>query len=107
MELVSVADLAYGEFWAHYTYGSDGYSELGPSSNTNKAIIFFLPKISQVSQITLGPNRLYLHEYAHQPVDSAFPGMTLGPFGSHFDRMNTLTKQSVGWSQHLVRSFLL
>jgi len=107
MELVSVADLAYGEFWVHYTYGSDSYSELGSSSDANKAIIFFLPRISQVSQITLGPNRFYLHEYAHQPVDSAFPGMTLRPFGSHFDRMNTWTKQPVGWSQHLVRSSLL
>ena len=38
MELASVADLVYGEFWAHYTYGSDGYSELGSSSDANKAI---------------------------------------------------------------------
>ncbi|OCK88316.1 glycoside hydrolase family 106 protein [Cenococcum geophilum 1.58] len=57
--------------------------------------------------MTLSPNRFYLHEYAHQLVDSTFPGMTFGSFGSHFDRMNTWTKQSVGWSQHLVRSSLL
>ena len=38
MELSSVAGLAYGEFWAHYTYGSDGYSELGSLSDANKAI---------------------------------------------------------------------
>jgi len=57
--------------------------------------------------MALGPNRFYLHEYAHQLVDSTFPGMTFGSFRSHFDRMNTWTKQSIGWSQHLVRSSLL
>jgi hypothetical protein len=35
-----------------------------------------------------GINQMILHSYVHQPNDTK-PGMTLGPFGSHFNRNNS------------------
>lgn len=40
-----------------------------------------------------GINRFIFHTYVHQPTDEA-PGYTLGEYGSHFNRLNTL------WPQH-------
>ena len=40
-----------------------------------------------------GINRYIFHTYVHQPTDAA-PGYTLGQFGSHFNRLNTV------WPQH-------
>lgn len=36
-----------------------------------------------------GLNRIIFHRYAHQPHPTAVPGMTMGPWGIHFDRTNT------------------
>lgn len=127
LELAETADLAYGEFWAHYTYGSDSYSILGASSSDEKRDNL-VPSEAFTGQpddsawtehpynlkaegdrmMTFGVNRLLLHTFVHQPADNAFPGMTFGPFGSHFDRMNTWSRQAVGWTQYLARvSFLM
>ncbi|HEX8060931.1 MAG TPA: glycosyl hydrolase, partial [Cyclobacteriaceae bacterium] len=38
---------------------------------------------------TQGLNRMIFHRFAHQPHPTAKPGMTMGPWGSHFDRTNT------------------
>jgi hypothetical protein len=42
---------------------------------------------------TQGLNRYIFHRFAMQPHPSAVPGMTMGPWGGHFDRTNT-------WFQH-------
>ncbi len=46
-----------------------------------------------------GVNRLVIHRFAHQPHPSVLPGMTMGPWGIHFDRTNTW------WNQSLVELF--
>jgi hypothetical protein len=122
LELAAAADIAYGEFWSHYTYGSDGYSMLGSSSADFKTMNL-LPAEAFTGQpddtawtehpyqlkadgdrmMTFGTNRFYLHSYVHQPVDIAHPGITFGPFGAHFDRMNTWAEQAVGWNEYLAR----
>lgn len=122
MELAAEADLAYGEFWAHYTYGSDGYSSLGASSADYGAIELVpseaftgQPNVTKWTEfpfnlksegdrmMTFGVNRWFMHTFVHQPVDEAKPGMTFGPFGTHFDRMNTWTSQASAWSQYVSR----
>lgn len=52
---------------------------------------------------TRGVNRMLIHRYAHQPHPSASPGMTMGPWGIHFDRTNTWWKQSKPWLSYLAR----
>lgn len=51
-----------------------------------------------------GLNQLLFHRYAHQPHPTAVPGMTMGPWGSHFDRTNTWFEQSGGWLEYLNRA---
>ena len=57
---------------------------------------------------TLGINRFVFHVFTHQPYTHGSPGMTMGPYGTHFDRNLTWIKQSKGWIQYITRTqFLL
>jgi len=52
---------------------------------------------------TQGLTRIYFHRYAHQPHPTAAPGMTMGPWGIHFDRTNTWWKPGKAWIKYLNR----
>ncbi|MFV5697817.1 glycosyl hydrolase [Flavobacterium sp. ZT3R17] len=52
---------------------------------------------------TQGVNRMIIHRFAHQPHPTAFPGMTMGPWGIHFDRTNTWWEQGKAWLGYLWR----
>lgn len=52
---------------------------------------------------TQGLNRVIFHRYAHQPHPTAMPGMTMGPWGIHFDRTTTWWKQGRPWLDYLAR----
>ncbi len=53
---------------------------------------------------TEGVNRFIFHRFAHQPQHpDVLPGMTMGHWGTHFDRTNTWWKQSNGWIKYLSR----
>jgi hypothetical protein len=57
---------------------------------------------------TEGINRLVFHRYAHQPWLDLVPGMTMGPYGIHFERTNTWWKPGKAWIESITRSqFLL
>ncbi len=59
---------------------------------------------------TQGLNKFIFHRYAMQPNadPSVFPGMTMGPWGGHFDRTNTWFEPGKAWMQYIARSqFLL
>ena len=61
-----------------------------------------------------GLNRIIYHRFAHQPWTNParLPGMTMGPFGVHFDRTQTWWKQAKPWlmyqrrCQHLLQEGL-
>jgi hypothetical protein len=56
----------------------------------------------------LGVNQLILHTSAHQPWTNAWPGMTMGWWGTHFGRTQTWWHQASGWLNYLARcQFLL
>ncbi len=44
-----------------------------------------------------GLNNYVFHRFAHQPHPDAAPGMTMGPWGWHFDRTNTWFEKANGW----------
>ena len=50
-----------------------------------------------------GINRYIFHRYAHQPHPSAVPGMTMGPWGFHFERTNTWWNQGRAWLEYVAR----
>jgi hypothetical protein len=53
---------------------------------------------------TYGLTRYIFHRYAHQPHPTAAPGMTMGPWGFHFDRTNTWFEKAGPWLQYVARA---
>jgi len=52
---------------------------------------------------TGGVNRFIFHRYAHQPWIGVVPGMTMGPWGFHFERTETWWEQGSAWLKYLAR----
>ncbi len=50
-----------------------------------------------------GLNRVIFHRYAMQPWTNRFPGMTMGQWGIHFERTNTLWEPQSAWLRYLAR----
>lgn len=51
-----------------------------------------------------GVNRYIFHRYAHQPWLDVKPGMTMGPWGTHFDRTQTWWTEAKEWMRYVSRS---
>jgi hypothetical protein len=55
-----------------------------------------------------GINRFVFHRYQHQPLADLRPGMTMGPYGVHWERTQTWWELSSGYHKYLSRcQFLL
>jgi len=52
---------------------------------------------------TQGINRFVFHRYSAQPWVDRKPGMTMGPWGIHYERTNTWFEQSRAWLTYLAR----
>ena len=52
---------------------------------------------------TQGINRFVFHRYSAQPWVNRKPGMTMGPWGIHYERTNTWWEQSQAWLTYLAR----
>jgi hypothetical protein len=50
-----------------------------------------------------GINRFVFHRYAMQPWIDYRPGMTMGPWGQHYERTQTWWEQSRAWHEYLAR----
>jgi len=52
-----------------------------------------------------GVNRIIYHRFAHQPWTNPtrYPGMTMGPWGTHFERTTTWWEQSTAWLTYQAR----
>jgi hypothetical protein len=51
-----------------------------------------------------GVNRFIVHRYAMQPwVEARQPGMTMGPWGLHYERTQTWWEDSRAWHQYVAR----
>ncbi len=51
-----------------------------------------------------GINRFIVHRYAMQPwVEDRRPGMTMGPWGLHYERTQTWWENSKAWHQYVAR----
>lgn len=51
-----------------------------------------------------GVNRYIFHSYAHQPWTVKSPGMTMGQWGFHFNRHNTLWNNYSAWLDYVKRA---
>ncbi len=52
---------------------------------------------------SLGVNRFVFHRYAMQPWLDRAPGMTMGPWGIHYERTQTWWEMTSGWHKYLSR----
>jgi hypothetical protein len=50
-----------------------------------------------------GVNRLVVHRYAMQPWTNIRPGMSMGPWGVHYERTQTWWEMSTAWHAYLSR----
>jgi hypothetical protein len=50
-----------------------------------------------------GINRFVFHRYAMQPFLNARPGMSMGPWGLHYERTQTWWQMSNAWHEYLAR----
>ncbi|HEY1790053.1 MAG TPA: glycosyl hydrolase [Verrucomicrobiae bacterium] len=50
-----------------------------------------------------GVNRYTFHRYAMQPWTNRWPGMTMGPWGIHFERTETWWNQGKPWITYITR----
>ena len=50
-----------------------------------------------------GINRFVIHRYAAQPWINVAPGMSMGPWGLHYERTQTWWEQSKAWHEYLTR----
>jgi hypothetical protein len=57
-------------------------------------------------ELALGINRFFIHTSVHQPNDTP-PGISLGPCGQHFTRLETWAEQAGAWMSYLARSSYL
>jgi hypothetical protein len=121
------ADLVMGEFWAgsqgdpsvklaasighiygKQIVGAESFTT-GPDAQHGRWLDtpYSLKTLGDLEYCT-GLNRYTFHRYAMQPWTNYWPGMTMGPWGFHFERTQTWWKQGKAWIEYLSRcQFLL
>lgn len=127
LQIAGRADVPMGEFWAHFPWddtpsvrlaasGAHIYGQhivAGESFTATEEQSRYLDypyalKTTGDFAFSLGLNQMFFHRWAHQPHPTAVPGMTMGPWGFHFDRNVTWFEQSSAWLDYLARcQFLL
>ena len=99
--------LAKGEASAAYTYGLNGVVWAEAFTGTDHAHAWketpeYLKTWGDL-WLTEGINRFCFHCWAHSPSLTQKPGITLGPWGIHFDRRNTWFDLATGYVSYLSR----
>lgn len=131
MQIGRSVDICMGEFWAGNTViwnnsvldrtvklaasvahskgqlivGAEAYTA-EPGSGKWQQYPFAMKGLGDL-MFTRGLTRMIFHRYAHQPHPTAVPGMTMGPWGIHFDRTNTWFPKSKEWIKYVTRCQLM
>ena len=111
-------DVPMGEFWmdghtdskapavAAHIYGTRVAAAEAFTARTEDAKWMKSPfdhKMLGDLHFTLGINRYVFHRYAHQPWLDRVPGMTMGPWGTNFERTNTWWEPARAWMEYIAR----
>ncbi|MES2921820.1 MAG: glycosyl hydrolase [Verrucomicrobiota bacterium] len=123
LQIANEADMPMGEFWARSPWDDNSTLKLAASSaNTRGHKLVGAEAFTGIAEqsrwlehpyalksvgdtaFSFGVNRLLFHRYAMQPHPDAVPGMTMGPWGIHYDRTCTWFEQSAPWIEYLARS---
>jgi hypothetical protein len=117
MQAGAHADMVMGEFWLgspnHHSIKLaasvahvNGKHVVGAESFTSTTKWQEYPygmKTTGDFMYTQGLNQYVFHRYCHQPHPDARPGMTMGPWGWHWERTNTWFEKSGGWLKYISR----
>lgn len=124
MDCAGAGDLAIAEFWTGNLFPENksvgrrvissahiaGRPLVGAEAFTSRYDIdrFSLDPAALKSdgdaQFCEGITRFIFHRFAHQPWLNRSPGMTMGPYGLHFDRTATWWEPGRAWIEYLTRS---
>ncbi len=114
------ADIPMGEFWVGggtletlklassigHTYGRPivGAESFTADDHRGRWLIdpYSVKALGDLA-FTLGVNRYIYHRYAHQPWLNLAPGMTMGPWGTHFERTETWWDPGAAWLKYVAR----
>ncbi len=114
------ADVPMGEFWwdtfgtwfscteassiAH-TYGKQIVQAEAFTSGDGERWLTYPASLKALGDwaFCAGINRFVFHRYAHQPWLDRSPGMTMGPYGIHYERTQTWWEMSRAWIEYLAR----
>ena len=127
MTLGGVADVPMGEFWAQgygfdttyscfeatsiaHTLGRPIVAAEAFTADKREAWRLYPTVMKNQSDWALctGINRFVFHRFAHQPWPDRRPGMTMGPYGVHWDRTQTWWPLAAAYHRYLARcQFLL
>ena len=121
MQAGAKMDINLGEFWLKTPHFSHSIKLAASIQNMNGRQIVaaesftgrpyyskwqeypFSMKAQGDFMFTRGLNRFIFHRYAHQPHPTATPGMTMGPWGFHFERTNTWFFHGKKWLEYAAR----
>jgi hypothetical protein len=116
----AVADVPMCEFWANcfdtwfslnearsiaHTYGQRIVAAEAFTANDKERWQLYPGAIKALGDKAFcrGVNRIVFHRYAHQPWLDRSPGMTMGPYGIHFERTQTWWDMVPAYTQYLAR----
>jgi len=124
MDCGAAADLPMSEFWTGNflpSNGSRGRRVVSAAHLNGHAIVGaeaftsafhadrftmdpFALKALGDAQFCEGITRFIFHRYAHQPWLGKAPGMTMGPWGMHFERTVTWWEEGADWIGYIARA---
>jgi hypothetical protein len=127
LQLGARADIPMGEFWAdpNAREGFDSCRAMASSAHLHARPIVAAEAFTSYPSTAkwlnhpyslkpladqafcAGVNCLVFHRFAHQPWLDRSPGMTMGPFGIHYERTETWWDKSQPWHEYLARCQLL
>ncbi len=123
----TVDDMAYGgragepmgEFWwtgyydstlqemsaSAHVYGKNICGAESFTSDNNEKWLAWPGNIKSMGDraFCAGINRFVIHRYALQPWKDRKPGMSMGPWGLHYERTQTWWEQSKPWHEYVAR----
>ncbi len=125
MSLGAVADVPMGEFWLSGFHTAHSVFEAAGIAHTNGKTIVAAESFTSDDReawrahpasmkalgdwaLTAGVNRIVFHRSQHQAGLTAKPGLTMGPYGVHWERTQTWWDMAPAYHEYLARcQFLL
>jgi len=120
LDAANWVDEPIAEFWSHSTFYFPTMKAMASAANLNGRKIVGAESFTSNDKekwllypalikglgdnaFCYGINRFIFHRYAMQPWQNQKPGMTMGPWGLHYERTQTWWNYSLPWHTYLAR----